>query len=288
MAARGGEETPDHPSLVHGSGYGSNPDGAGGGDRGDAGAVSDASSVLELLRPGNCDALVCGLGSRQEREVGACPGVPDSGIESEATPTPEGGVQGSCDDGDRAACGRPAPSRLRADAAVWDQATAGEAHTGSQDCGHGAVDVEAPGGLRPEATPSFAGPGVGPRTEAKGAGDASDVAARERFEGEHPFVSWSPGRDGKTRDEGYVPSECRPKRWPAKALSGAWRPRRSGGRNDCFALGGPHVRTSRRTNAGVTLTASFARSGAQRRRPLASATIARCGRPRGRQVRVFS
>jgi hypothetical protein len=134
--------------------------------------------------------------------------------------------------------------------------------------------VEAPGGLRPEATPSFAGPAVAPRNEAKGIGDASDVAARERFEGEHPFVCWSPGRDGKTRDEGYVPSECRPKRWPTKALSGAWHPRRSGGCDNCFALGGAYVRTARHsTNAGVTLTDSSAGSGARRRRPLGSATI---------------
>jgi hypothetical protein len=134
--------------------------------------------------------------------------------------------------------------------------------------------VEAPGGLRPEATPSFAGPAVGPRTEAKGTGDGSDVAARERFEGEHPFVCWFPGRDGKTRDEGYAPSECQPKRWPTKALSGAWRPRLSGGRNNGFALGGAYVRTPpHSTNAGVTLTASPAGSGARRRRALASAII---------------
>jgi hypothetical protein len=134
--------------------------------------------------------------------------------------------------------------------------------------------VEAPGGLRPEATPSFTGPGVGPRSEARGTGGGSDVAARERFEGEHPFVCWSPGRDGKTRDEGYVPSECQPKRWPTKALSGVWRPRLSGGRNNRFELAGAYVRTARHsTNAGVTLTASPAGSGARRRGTLASAII---------------
>ena len=88
------------------------------------------------------------------------------------------------------------------------------------------------------------------------------------------ITHWSPGRDGKTRDEGYVPSECQPKRWPTKALSGVWRPRRSGGRNNGFELGGAYVRTARHsTNAGVTLTASPAGSGARRRGSLASATI---------------
>ena len=132
-----------------------------------------------------------------------------------------------------------------------------------------------PGGPDARAeSEAFARPGVGPRTEAKGTGDGSDLAARERFEGEHPFVCWSPGRDGKTHDEGYVPSECQPKRWPTKALSGAWRPRRSGGRNDRFALDDTYLRTARQSpNAGVTLTASSARSGVRRRGALASATI---------------
>jgi hypothetical protein len=136
--------------------------------------------------------------------------------------------------------------------------------------------VEAPGGLRPEATPpdAAAGAEVGLWIEAKGSGEASDVAARERFGGEHPLVSWRPGRDGKAHVEGYAPSECRPKRWPTKALSGAWRPLYPGGtpallyaqrraRRNCTPL---HLRT------GMTLTVSPAGSGA-RRRDLASTTI---------------
>jgi hypothetical protein len=50
------------------------------------------------------------------------------------------------------------------------------------------------------------------------------MASRERFEGEHPFVSCSPGRDGESQVEGYAPSEYRLKRWPHEALSGAWCP----------------------------------------------------------------
>jgi hypothetical protein len=57
MAADGGEDAPDHPEAGDGSWYGSDPDDAGGGDRGDAGAVSDAAPVLELQRAGDCDAL---------------------------------------------------------------------------------------------------------------------------------------------------------------------------------------------------------------------------------------
>ena len=53
--------------------------------------------------------------------------------------------------------------------------------------------------------------------------------ARERFEGEHPFVSWSSGHDGEIPNAGYAPSEHRLKQWPNEALSGAWCPRFSGG-----------------------------------------------------------
>ncbi len=198
-----------------------------------------------------------------------------TGTEPEAAASPEGGVQGSGDDGDRSACRRPTPCRLRADAAVRDQADAGEAHAGPEDCSDGAVDVEAPGGLRPEATPPDAGAEVARSIEAKGSGEASDAAARERFEGEHPLVSWRPGRDGKAHDEGYAPSECRPKRWPTKALSGAWHPRCSGGlpvllyaqrrvRPDC---------TPQYQRTGVTPTASCARSGARRQGLSGSTTI---------------
>ena len=80
-----------------------------------------------------------------------------------------------------------------------------DSHAGPEDRGDGAIDVEAPGGLRPEATPPDAGAEVAPWIEAKGSGGASDAAARERIGGEHPFVSWRPGRDGKASDKGYAP-----------------------------------------------------------------------------------
>jgi hypothetical protein len=56
----------------------------------------------------------------------------------------------------------------------------------------------------------------------------SGAQARERFEGEHPRISWSPGRDGKAPFAGYAPSEYRLKQWPHEALSGAWCPRLAG------------------------------------------------------------
>ncbi len=262
-------EAKRHPiirKLAHGSWHGSDPDGAGGGDRGDAGAVSDAAAVLELQRPGDRDAILRGLGSGQDWEVGSCTTRAGARAEPKATASSEGGVQGGGDDGDRAACRRPTPCRLRADGAVRDQADAGEADAGPEDCSDGAVDVEAPGGLRPEATPPDAVAEVARSIEAKGSGEASDAAARERFGGEHPLVSWRPGRDGKARDEGYAPSECRPKRWPTKALSGAWHPYCSGGlpvllyaqrrvRPDC---------TPQHQRSGMTPTDSSARSGARR------------------------
>ena len=284
LAADGVEEAPDHPEAVHGSGHGSDPYGAGGGDRGDAGAVSDAAAVVELQRPGDRDAILRGLGSRQDWEVGSCPARPDARAEPEEAPSPEGGVQGSGDDGDRAASDDPLHADYERMLKSGIKPTAGEAHAGAEDRGDGAVDVEAPGGLRPEATPPDAGAEVGPWIEAKGSGEASDVAARERFEGEHPLVSWRPGRDGKAHDEGYAPSECRPKRWPTKALSGAWRPRRSGG-SPVLLYAQRRVRpdrTPQHQRTGMTLTASPAGSGARRRGLSRVLPFARCRSSRGR------
>jgi hypothetical protein len=90
--------------------------------------------------------------------------------------------------------------------------------------------VEARGGLRPRASQA----GDGQELAARVGNDDRDLwsfgsRARERFEGEHPLVSWSPGHDGETPIAGYAPSEYRLKQWPNEALSGAWCPRLSGG-----------------------------------------------------------
>jgi len=59
-----------------------------------------------------------------------------------------------------------------------------------------------------------------------------------------------------------------------KALSGAWRPRYSGERNKRFEIGGAYARTSdHNTLAGMTLAASFAKSGASTTSPLVGASI---------------
>ena len=135
--------------------------------------------------------------------------------------------------------------------------------------------MEAPGGVRPEATPALVRQVVGALTvEAKECGGVAGVAARERFEGEHPLVSWFPGRDGKTRDAGYAPPECRLKRWPIKALSGAWHPRLSGECNRRFEIGGAYAQTSDHINfAGKSPAASFAGRGVSATSPLVGASI---------------
>jgi hypothetical protein len=134
--------------------------------------------------------------------------------------------------------------------------------------------VEAPGGLRPEATSPDVAVEAAAWIEAKGRDEASDVAARERFGGEHPFVSWHPGRDGKARVEGYAPSECRTKRWPTKALSGAWRPGCSGGLPILlFAQRRVHLDTARDQRTGMTLAVAPAGSGARLQRLSGSTTI---------------
>jgi hypothetical protein len=90
--------------------------------------------------------------------------------------------------------------------------------------------VEARGGVRPRALQAGDGKELAARV---GEVDRDPWSlgrrARERFEGEHPFVSWSPGHDGETPVAGYAPSEYRLKQWPNEALSGAWCPRLSGG-----------------------------------------------------------
>ena len=70
------------------------------------------------------------------------------------------------------------------------------------------------------------------------------VAHRERFEGEHPLVCWSPGRDGEIPDAGYAPSEYRLKPWPNEAQSGAWCPRVAGDHNEGFEVERVAGRTS--------------------------------------------
>ena len=262
MAALGIEITPDHSETVHGARDGSDPDGAGSGDRGDAGPLSDATSVLELLRSGDRDAVFRGLVPGREPQVGSPAGGTDAWSDAQAAPTLEG---------------------------VFKGATTTVVAQLPEDPLHGDYERMLRSGIKPSLAKltlarkiaatvlsmwkhqevydpkrhHFVGSGVAALSEAEGIGGESGVAARERFEGEHPLVSWSAGREGKTRDAGYVPSECRPKRWPRKALSGAWRPRLTGGGDQGFEIGGEDVRNpSSSTFAGVTWTASFAGSGA--------------------------
>jgi transposase len=98
------------------------------------------------------------------------------------------------------------------------------------------LDVEAPGGLRPEeAVPERDDVGEGdgggcPRTPSRRA------PARARFEGEHPDGPWSLRRERETPPRGYAPSEYRTKRWPAEALLGGWYPHPTTGES-CFTFG---------------------------------------------------
>lgn len=90
--------------------------------------------------------------------------------------------------------------------------------------------MEARGGVRPRAPQAGDGQQLALRFgEVDRDSWSLGERARERFEGEHPFVSWSPGHDGETPVEGYAPSEYRLKQWPNEALSGAWCPRLLGG-----------------------------------------------------------
>ena len=148
--------------------------------------------------------------------------------------------------------------------------------------------MEAPGGVRPEAADGHRVISESLRHEATSAGGKPAIAARERFEGEHPFVSWPPGRNGQAPNEGYAPSECRLKPWPIEAQSGAWRARIAGKRNEGFRF--ERVEAGRTLPAGVreaSLTEPFARSGASTSSSLACARLRplhEIARARGRSL----
>ena len=206
--------------------------------------------------------------------MGACAEPVDAGPDTQATASAQGGVQGRGDDGDHAARGRPAARALPADGRGRDQAGTGAADVA------GAIAAivlsmwkhqEVYDPKRQMVTAVSVGES---RHEATSAGCKPAVAARERFEGEHPFVSWSPGRDGQTPNEGYAPSECRLKPWPTEAQSGAWRARIAGKRNEGFRF--ERVEAGRTLPAGVreaSLTEPFARSGASTSSSLACARL---------------
>src|SRR5262249_39107435 len=108
----------------------------------------------------------------------------------------------------------------------------GQAHLGATSRCDRLVDVEARGGVRPGAREGRDRQVVGAASGwAWSRSWLFGAPHRERFEGEHPFVCWSPGCDGEIPNAGYAPSEYRLKRWPQEALSGAWCPRLSGDHN---------------------------------------------------------
>ena len=125
-----------------------------------------------------------------------------------------------------------------APAAGRHEAESGQAHARPPHRSHRAVDVEARGGVRPGSPEGRDGQAEGAAGgEAEAARWVFGAARRERFEGEHPFVCWSPGRDGETPDAGYAPSEYRLKQWPEEAQSGAWCPPIRGDHNPGCEVG---------------------------------------------------
>jgi hypothetical protein len=63
--------------------------------------------------------------------------------------------------------------------------------------------------------------------------EGADVAARERFEGEYPRVTWHHGRAVEALPRGYAPSKHPTKQWPPEALLEVWcSPFREA--RDCF------------------------------------------------------
>jgi len=107
--------------------------------------------------------------------------------------------------------------------------------------------VEARGGVRPGAAEGRDRQAIeATLVDGEAALWESSVAQRERFEGEHPLVCWSPGRDGETPNAGYAPSEYQLKPWPIEAQSGAWCPRFAGDHTEGFEVERAAERSSQR------------------------------------------
>src|SRR5207247_4580822 len=91
LAAQGSESTSHHQDVVDRAGDGTASDGTDGGHRDHPSPVSDPRTVLELLRAGDRDALVVGLGAEPDRDVDRRGGSTDAKGEPEEADGAEGG-----------------------------------------------------------------------------------------------------------------------------------------------------------------------------------------------------
>jgi hypothetical protein len=130
-------------------GTGRDPDRAASSHRGDALPVQEQASVLGLLRSGDRDAELVGLGANPERGVGEGADPADPGLEPELEPIAEGDLQGSGHDGDRPRQRRALVSSLPAAAGRRHEAEPGEADAGPSGGVHHAGGLAQRGGVRP-------------------------------------------------------------------------------------------------------------------------------------------
>jgi hypothetical protein len=86
---------------------------------------------VELQRPGDRDAILRGPGSRPDWEVGSFAARPDTRAEPEEAASLEGGVQGSGDDGNRAARRGPTACRQHLTPSTPNDAISANAHQSS-------------------------------------------------------------------------------------------------------------------------------------------------------------
>ena len=144
--------------------------------------------------------------------------------------------------------------------------------------------MEARGGVRPSAAEGRNRQAVeATPVDGEAALWESGVAQRERFEGEHPLVCWSPGRDGETPNAGYAPSEYQLKPWPIEAQSGAWCPRFAGDHTEGFAVERAVERSSQRAASRESIPSVHSRGLTHR---AADAIVGVSNRPSQEQARV--
>ena len=209
---------------------------------GDAVPVPEPERVLGVLRAGDRDAELVGLGAGPERRVGEDGGAADAGAEPELQPHAEADLQGRGDDGDRPSRGRSRLPSLRAAPGRRHEAEPGEAHAGASDRGDRPGGVAQRRGVRPEETGSdgVERARIGKRgVEQSARDDGPDEGEANRLQGRASigFLGWAAGSESP--GIGYAPLESRTKRWAeAEPQIEGWFPPPSGERRGCDRLPG--------------------------------------------------
>ncbi len=243
-AGAGREDPSDHSQAEHRSGAGYGAHGPGGGDRGRRSPLPNTTAVLELLRPGNRDAFLVGLGTRQARQwqhvvdrsrSAACRGreiqCSRRLFKGAATTVITKHGRSSAPRGPTSGCSRPASSR------TWPSSRWRVASRRScRRCG--STRRSTTRSVKPRRSSSCRSLMRARRTTARSSGRR--ISAETRFEGDHPacvLVSSTRRKDpqGRLRPLG-APTEAMAHRGPIRRMV----PRLSGAHDERLQIRALH------------------------------------------------